>query len=141
MAFTISETKDINAMKSQWAETILALQPIVDAIDNEQDKEYFKGIVSLLIGKDIRLANIPPRLMYIYIQKARRLYTLIYYSNLISLDYIRREVGDFLTTLGLSVSEDALFIKHGIGGFQQQRQYIKQEVVGVPTETEIEEGR
>jgi hypothetical protein len=135
MPFTITETQDINAMKASWAQTILALQPLIDAIENPEDQAYFKGIASLLVGKDIRLANIPPRLMYIFIIKARRLYTLIYYSNIISLDYIRREVGDFITCLGLSVSEDALFIKYGIGGFQQQRQLIKQEYAGIPVTT------
>ena len=126
MAIELREIQPDN-MKSNWQQIMIALQPIVDNIPKEEDRDYFKGILGFLIGKEPRISNIPKNLMFIYIRKARLISKFYYYRNIISMDYIKRLLIDYLSELALSLGEDGLFIKYGIGGYQQQ--FVQQRII------------
>jgi len=125
MAIELREIQP-DGMKSNWQQIMIALQPIVDNLPREEDRDYFKGILSFLIGKEPRISNIPKNLMFIYIRKARQISKFYYYRNIISMDYIKRLLIDYLSELALSLGESGLFIKYGIGGHSQQ--FVEQRV-------------
>jgi len=108
---------------------VYALEPLTDTLP-EPYKSYFKSPVKLLIGKDISLANIHPRHMYSYIQQAEYILTLIYYAEIINLNFILREVSKYLNRLGLSMSEEGIFMKYGPMGYQAVTQRLVS--VGMP---------
>jgi hypothetical protein len=126
MAIELREIQP-DTMKSNWQQIMIALQPIVDNIPKEEDRDYFKGILGFLIGKEPRISNIPKNLMFIYIRKARLISKFYFYRNIISMDYIKRLLIDYLSELALSLGEDGLFIKYGIGGYQQQ--FVQQRII------------
>jgi hypothetical protein len=123
----LRETPSAESLKSNWQQIMIALQPIVDNLPKQEDRDYFKGILSFLIGKEPRISNIPRNLMFIYIRKARLISKFYYYRNIISMEYIRRLLIDYLSEIALSLGEDGLFIKYGIGGYQ--RQFVEQKVI------------
>ena len=106
-----------------WEKIVYALEPLTDTLP-EPYKSYFQSPVKLLIGKDISLANIPPKHMYSYIEQEDYILNLIYYAYVIDIDYILREVSKFLARLGLSMSENGLFMKYGPMGYQQVTQRL-----------------
>ena len=110
-------------VKRGWEKIVYALEPLTDTLP-EPYRTYFESPVKLLIGKDISLANIPKRHMYSYIQQAEYILTLIYYSNIVDLGFILRNVSQYLNRLGLSMSEDGLFMKYGPMGYQQVTQRL-----------------
>ena len=110
-------------IRGSWKQIVYALEPLTDTLP-EPYKSYFKSPVKLLIGKDISLANIPQRHMYSYIQQAEYILTLIYYADIIDINFILREVSKYLNRLGLSMSEDGLFMKYGPMGYQQVTQRL-----------------
>lgn len=130
--YRITEEQSVEARKEQMAKTILALQPMIDSLPDEGDRKYFKGISSLLIGKDIKLANIEKDKEYALWKFAKLIAVFNYYQNILSRDFIRRYAVEYLNLLGIGVSRDALFIKYGIGGFS--RQYLEQKIVGANLE-------
>jgi len=119
-----------DSIRSSWKQIVYALEPLTDTLPDPY-RTYFKSPVKLLIGKDISLANIPPRHMYSYIQQAEYILTLIYYADVVDLRFILREVSKYLNRLGLSMSEGGLFMKYGPMGFQQVTQRLVQSV-GMP---------
>lgn len=133
--YKITEDQSVESRKESMAKTILALEPITDSLTNKGDRQFFKGIPSLLIGKDIKLANIAKDKMYVFLLMGKLNFLYYYYQNIISRDFIRRNVGEYLNFGGSSVSEEALFIKYGIGGYTKQ--YLEQKVIS----PNIEEGR
>jgi hypothetical protein len=126
MTIELREVQPSEGMRSSWEKIMIALQPIVDNLPRKEDRDYFKGILSFLIGKEPRISNIPKHLMFIYIRKARLISKFYYYRNIISMDYIKRLLIDFLSELALSLGEDGLFIKYGFGGFQQS--FVQQKI-------------
>jgi len=110
-----------DSIRGSWKQIVYALEPLTDTLP-EPYSSYFKSPVKLLIGKDISLANIPQRHMYSYIQQAEYILTLIYYADIVDINFILREVSKYLNRLGLSMSEDGLFMKYGPMGFQQVTQ-------------------
>jgi len=118
-----------DSIRGSWKQIVYALEPLTDTLPSPYS-EYFKSPVKLLIGKDISLANIPQRHMYSYIQQAEYILTLIYYADVINIDFILREVSKYLNRLGLSMSEDGIFMKYGPMGYQQVTQRLVS--VGMP---------
>ena len=116
-------------IRQGWKQIVYALEPLTDTLP-EPYRNYFKSPIKLLIGKDISLANIHPSHMYSYIQQAEYILTLIYYADVIDINFILREVSKYLNRLGLSMSENGLFMKYGPMGFQQVTQRLVS--VGVP---------
>lgn len=110
-------------IRGSWKQIVYALEPLTDTLP-EPYRSYFKSPVKLLIGKDISLANIPSRHMYSYIQQAEYILTLIYYADIIDIRFILRNVSQYLNRLGLSMSEDGLFMKYGPMGYQQITQRL-----------------
>lgn len=119
MSIEIREIQAPDNSKSNWQNLMSLLRPVVNQLPHEEDRDYFKGILGLLIEKEPRMSNIPKPFMFLYIRKARRITRLYYYREIISMEYIRRELINFLNELALSVGEEGLLIKYGIGGFQQ----------------------
>jgi len=78
----------------------------------------------MLIGKDISLANIHPRQMYSFIQEEEYIAALIYYADVVDIRFILREISKFISRLGLSMSEDGLFMKYGPMGYTQVTQRL-----------------
>ena len=126
MPVELREIPSSDTTKNNWQQIMIALQPIVDNIPKKEDRDYFKGIMSLLIGKEPRISNIPKNLMFIYIRKGRLISKYYYYRNIISMEYIRRLLVDYLNELALSLGEEGLFIKYGIGGYQKQ--FVEQHI-------------
>lgn len=135
MAKTIVEGQPVTGegLRASWEKIVYALEPLTDTLP-EPYRTYFRSPVKLLIGKDISLANIPPRYMYSYIQEAEKIYTYIYYADILNMDFILREVSKFLTRLGLSMSESGLFMKYGPMGYQTVTQRLVS--VGMPESRE-----
>jgi len=120
-------------VRQSWKQIVYALEPLTDTLP-EPYSGYFKSPVKLLIGKDISLANIPQRHMYSYIQQAEYILTLIYYADVVDIRFILREVSKYLNRLGLSMSENGLFMKYGPMGHQQVTQRLVS--VGMPERQE-----
>ena len=106
-----------------WEKIVYALEPLTKTLPSPY-KEYFESPVKLLIGKDISLANIHPKHMYSYIQQAEYILTLIYYADIIDVTFILREVSKYLNRLGLSMSEEGIFMKYGPMGYQAVTQRL-----------------
>ena len=124
-------------IRGSWKQIVYALEPLTDTLP-EPYRSYFKSPVKLLIGKDISLANIPSRHMYSYIQQAEYILTLIYYAEVIDIKFILKEVSKYLNRLGLSMSEDGIFMKYGPMGFQQStHRYVQS--IGMPPRTRRKE--
>jgi len=119
-------------IRQGWRQIVYALEPLTDTLPDPY-RAYFSSPVKLLIGKDISLANIPRRCMYSYIQQAEYILTLIYYASVVDMNFILREVSKYLNRLGLSMSEDGIFMKYGPMGFQQVTQRLVS--MGVPERT------
>ena len=116
-------------IRAGWEKIVYALEPLTDTLP-EPYRSYFKSPVKLLIGKDISLANIHPQHMYSYYQQSEYILTLIYYADVIDINFILREVSKYLNRLGLSMSEDGLFMKYGPMGYQQVTQRLVS--IGMP---------
>lgn len=118
-------------IKQGWEKIVYTLEPLTDTLP-EPYKSYFRSPVKMLIGKDISLANIHPRQMYSFIQEAEYILMLIYYADVVDIRFILREISKYLNRLGLSMSEDGLFMKYGPMGYQQ----ITQRLMSSPTHDE-----
>lgn len=114
-----------------WDKITHSLQPETESLP-KKDREYFESNISFLIGKDIRLSNLPKEWLYIYIQRADHIFTLTWYPMLVPPEYINKEIGKYENRLGLPISLDGLGWKFGPMGFQQQ--HVKQEVIGMPVQ-------
>jgi len=113
-----------------WDKITHSLEPETESLP-QRDKEYFESSISFLIGKDIRLSNLPEKWLYVYMQRSDFIFTLTWYPMLVPHEYINKQIGMFENRLGLPISLDGLGWKFGPMGFQQQ--HIRQEVIGIPT--------
>jgi len=116
-----------------WDKVSHSLEPETEHLP-KRDKNYFQSNISFLIGKDIRLSNLPERWIYVYMQRADYIFTLTWYPMLVPHEFINKEIAKYENRLGLPISLDGLGWKFGPMGFQQQQ--IRQEVIGVPTKSE-----
>lgn len=113
-----------------WDKITHSLEPETDHLP-KQDKDYFQSNISFLIGKDIRLSNLPEKFYAVFVERADYNILLTWYPMIIPHEFINREIARYLNRLGTLISLDGLGWKFGPMGFQQQ--HIKQEVIGVPT--------
>jgi len=123
MALTISETGSagsIENLKTSWKQLLYTMQPQINRLPKEEDRDYFFGIPSLLIGKEPRLANIEKKRMYLVERQARLILILLEYHQIWGINSIRRLSAEYLNSLSLSGSEDGLILKYGIGGYSKQ---------------------
>jgi len=79
--------------------------------------------------------------MYSYIQQAEYILTLIYYASVVDISFILREVSKYINRLGLSMSENGIFMKYGPMGFSSQQVTQRLVSVGVPEQRRIVRGR
>jgi hypothetical protein len=127
MAIELRETSSTENLKSNWQQIKMMLEPVVDNLPKKEDRDYFKGILGFLIGKEPRISNIPKNLMFLYIRKARYINKLFFYRHIISMDYIKRMMVDYLNELAVSLGEEGLFVKYGLAGYQKQ--FVEQKVI------------
>lgn len=127
MSIELREIQPGVSSKGNWEQLKVLLEPIVDNLPREEDRDYFKGPLSFLIGKEPRISNIPKNLMFIYIRKARFIAKCEYYVDLLGWKFIKRELINFLSELALSLGEEGLLVKFGVGGFQ--RSFVEQRVI------------
>lgn len=129
MSIRISEDKTSDQTIFNWEKISHSLEPEINMLPKD-DLRYFKSKVKLLIGKEIRLSNIPKDHMYGYIKRVDWILLLMRYPMYVTPEYIRSELTKFLSRLGLQISENGLGWKYGPMGFQHSS--VKQEVVQTP---------
>lgn len=115
-----------------WDKIVHSLEPETKVLP-KKDRRYFESKVKLLIGKEIRLANISPRHEYVTIRRGDVIFKSMRYPMLFPDEFIRAEIAKMLFRLGITISRDGLGWKFGPMGFQQQS--IRQEVIGIPRES------
>ena len=118
-------------IRSQWKNMVYTLEPLTETMP-EPYRTYFRSPAKLLIGKEIRLANISKRQMYSYYRQGQLILTDLYYAELLNMDFILRRVSEYLNRLGLSMSEEGLFIKYGFMGYQ----HLTQRLISEPEQLE-----
>jgi hypothetical protein len=118
----------------KWREITHSLEPETKTLPLK-DRRYYESKIKLLIGKEIRLSNLPPRHIYTYIKRLDLIVKTMRYPMLVDEEFIRSEITKLLFRLGIRLSEEGLGWKYGPMGFQQQK--ITQEVIGVPTTTNL----
>jgi hypothetical protein len=113
----------VDRLKSQWAQIVLALEPLTDTL-KEPYKSFFESPVKLLIGNKISLAIIPPSHMWSYIQHAQYILNLLKNIDQIGydIDYVMLELSFFLSRLGLSMSINGEFLLKGPMSHQVMQQ-------------------
>lgn len=114
-----------------WDRISHALGPEIEDL-SEEDQRYYRK-VKFLIDKEPKLANYPRNYLYYFIRLARNVFTLSYYPMVISDEYLRRKLAEYVNTTSSTLAVDGLAWKFGPMGFQQQK--IVQEVVGIPQQT------
>jgi hypothetical protein len=127
MPIELRETPSAESAKTSWSQVMMALQPIIHKSLPQDDKDYFNGILNFLIGKEPRISNIDKKIMFLYIRKGRIITKLFYNRQIWDMNYIRRKLIEYLNELALSLGEDGLFIKYGIGGYS--RQFVEQKMI------------
>lgn len=128
MAIRIEEDHgSYRADSSQWDKITHSLEPEIEPLTDEKDRAYFTSKIKFLIGKEIRLSNIPPAFLYGYLLRNDWIVTLLKYPMMVTPEYVRSEIEKMLFRLGIRISEHGLGWKYGPMGFQQSK--ITQEVL------------
>lgn len=109
-----------------WDKITHSLEPETKTLPVE-DRRFFESSIKFLIGKDTKLSNIKPDYMYYFMMEKKRILTLYAYPMVITGEYRRRKMTDFLGDLSLLLSENALAWKFGPMGFQSS--HVKQEII------------
>lgn len=125
MPVQITEVQPNQTVKHNWTEMAIALQPITETLSKE-DRDYFEGPLSFLIGKEPRMANIDKKYMWLFIQEGNLIVDMYKAYKIYSINDSRSRLIKYLHKLALSLAEEGLLIKYGIGGYS--RQYIEQKV-------------
>lgn len=97
------------------------------------DRKFFEGKVRYLIGKEIKLSNIPSDKLSKYSRHIKWVIKIMRYPQLFSKDYIRYQIVGLLSELGLPLSVDGLAWKYGFMGFQHKQEHLTQELINIPT--------
>lgn len=126
MSLVLREDPSPDQLKSNWQQITILLQPIVSNLPNKQERDFFSGMLSLMIGKEPRISNIPMKLVYVYIKKGYFVAKLYKYRSIIGIERVMEELLKLLYVFAFSLGWDGLLVKHGLGGFQ--RQFIEQKV-------------
>ena len=121
-------------MDVDWEKITHSLNPETKDLP-EEDRNFFESKVKLLIGKEIRLSNIPAKRFYLYIQRLKWVVRVLRYPQLFPRDYQRYEIVQLLFRLGLPISIDGLGWKYGPMGFQHTQQLVEQKLVEIPLES------
>jgi hypothetical protein len=100
----------------------------------KDDRLFFESKVRYLIGKEIKLSNIPPDKVSRYYRRVQWVIKIMRFPQLFSKDYIRFQLVELLAKLGLQLSIDGLAWKYGFMGFQSKTEHYTQELINVPTE-------
>jgi len=98
-----------------------------------EDRKFFESKVKYLIGKEIKLSNIPPNLIFIFIKRIDWVIKIMRYPQMFSRNYVHFQIVALLARLGIQISVEGLGWKYGPMGFQFKEEHIKQELVNVPT--------
>ena len=112
---------------------MMSLQPETKDLP-EDDRRFFESKVKYLIGKEIKLSNIPEGKVAKYYRRIQWVIKIMRYPQLFSRDYIRYQIVELLAKLGLQLSIEGLAWKYGFMGFQQKQEHYKQELINVPME-------
>lgn len=112
--------------KDIWSQVAVALQPIIDNLP-EDDRDYFSGMMNLLIGKEPRISNIPEKLIYVIVEKGDNIAMLYnaYLHGIWSISDIRYRITQYLNELAVYLSREGDLMKYGFGGWSQQFQTQK----------------
>lgn len=130
MAIEIRETTSpFESKKDIWSQIAIALQPIVENLPKEEDREEFMGIMNLLIGKEPRISNIPEKLIYVMVDKGYDIAMLYkyYHQGIWSIEDIRCRLIQYLNELATYLSREGDLMKYGFGGWS--RQFQEQKVI------------
>lgn len=128
---TFDESSSLDRRSYDWDKITHSLEPETSTLP-EADRRYFESKLKLLIGKEIRLSNIPSNFMDIYHERSDWIFQITRYPMLLPDEFIRSEIGKMLFRLGIRISEDGLGWKFGPMGFQQSS--MRQEIIGIPRE-------
>ena len=98
----------------------------------QDDREFFESKVKYLIGKEIKLSNIPEFRIFMFIKRIDWVIKIMRYPQLFSRDYVRFEIVALLARLGIQISINGLGWKYGPMGFQFKEEKIRQEITSIP---------
>jgi len=115
--------------KDIWSKISITLQPIIDSLPKEEDREYLSGLMNLLIGKEPRISNIPEKLTYVIVDKGNDIAMLYYYHRrgIWDIEDIRKRIVQYLNELATYLSREGDLMKYGFGGWT--RQFQEQKIV------------
>lgn len=132
-SITMQDSSSIGGIRFEWDKIKHAYEPEIKDLAKE-DRQFFESKVKLLIGKEIKLSNIPREKLYMYIKRLDWVVKIMRYPQLFSRDFVRYEIVQLLFRLGIQISVDGIGWRYGYGGFSHQQQHVKQELVGYPKE-------
>lgn len=124
MALRIEEDRESSwgGYSNTWDKITHSLEPEIQPLTDPKDRAYFNSKIKFLIGKEIRLSNIPSKFLYSgYIQRNDWIINLTKYPMVLTQEYVRSEIEKILFRLGIRISEDGLGWKYGPMGFQQSK--------------------
>lgn len=126
MAIRVSEEPGREHISLDW-EKIAAIYELDTKDLPEPDRQYYESRLRYIMGRMIRLSNIKPNHLSFYIQNVDWIFVIHLYPMLFYEEYFRKEIGNFMSLLGLPLSTDALGFKWG--PMSHERQEVKQEVI------------
>lgn len=128
----LDDSSKLENIRFDWEKIAHSLEPELAKLP-KKDRRYFQSMVKLIIGKEIRLSNIPPKHIYTYFKRGDLVLDTMRYPQYVDAEFIRTQFAKLLYRLGIRISEDALGWRYGPMGFQQSK--VIQEVHGIPTTT------
>jgi len=126
MAIRVSEEHGREQVSFDW-EKIAAIYELDTKDLPENDRHYYESRLRYVMGRMIRLSNIKPQHLSFYIENTDWIFLIHLYPMLFYEEYYRKEIGSFMSLLGLPLSVDALGFKWG--PMSHERQELKQEVI------------
>lgn len=127
----MSDSSTIGGIRFDWDKIKHSFEPEIEDLP-EEDKRFFESKIKLLIGKEIKMSNIPEHQVYMMIKRLDWIVDIMYRPQFFSRDRVRYEIAQLLFRLGIQISKDGLGWKFGPMGFQYQKQDVKQELVNYP---------
>ena len=125
MGFEVREIPTtIDSNKFNLAQIQTMLQPIIDTLPKEEDRDYLNGLMNLLIGKEPRISNIPEELIYVTVDKGNDIVMLYdyYLRGIWNIRDIRKRMTQYLNELAVYLSREGDLVKYGFGGYSHQEQ-------------------
>lgn len=132
MPVELRELPAPDQLKNSWQQVMIALQPIVENLPNKEERDFFSGMLGLMIGKEPRMSNIPMEFAYVYLRKGYFVVKAYNYRSILGMPFVRAELIKLLYVFASSLGWDGLLIKHGFGGFS--RQFLEQKVYSEKSE-------